>query len=682
MIRRNLRKILTAAFFIGAGLFLSLYLANFLYILLMNNAVDAFANQEYILPTELLSPIECIKTVIEVEKVRNLFYVFSFASIALNMLLLMSMFRRYKSPVVKVTDYISIPAPAGQGQHGSATFMNDKTFKKTFQKNVIHKDHPVIQMLIDGGETDRKQIKENALNPLDTKPLELSKNNNVFKNSGMVLGLGKKHFGNNTETIYYLDHDYHFFCVGATRAGKDRSIILQTIGHLGLCGESMLISDVKGEDYDYTYRFLTRLGYDVFALDFKNPELSAHYNYLQDIIDAVNDDNMDKAIERTWDIVEQLVERKDTSEPIWANGEAATIGAAILSVVYDCQDYPAYQSLGNVFHFLSVMCRSVPGADLKPFDLYIEDLRKRDPEHPVIVLSAISDVAPYRTKGSFYASALTTLRLFTIPSIARMTSSTDFRIRNGGTKKQAVFIILPDQKETYYSLATLFVSQEYDAYIMAAEEEGGRLPLRTFFIGNEFGNFSKIKNIEQIFTAGLARGFLFSIYLQDFRQLYSRYDRDVAGIIDSNCEVWMYLQSANNDTIDTFVKKLGKYTTTSHSTTNDYRDYIYGGSENISLIGRDLLTSSEIKQLNRPDSLLITQDGPKIMYTPDIATCSFNTMFGMGDKDHNIALRKQCLKTRRKNAERNKSNQRLFYDGWDYYRTKLENLAEVEDVNI
>ena len=65
----------------------------------------------------------------------------------------------------------------------------------------------------------------------------------------------------------------------------------------------MFISDVKGELYLYTAEKLRELGYDVIALDYINFLKSNWYNYLDIIINAVEDDNIPLAESLINDIV-------------------------------------------------------------------------------------------------------------------------------------------------------------------------------------------------------------------------------------------------------------------------------------------------------------------------------------------------------------------------------------------
>ena len=91
---------------------------------------------------------------------------------------------------------------------------------------------------------------------------------------GLVVGYKKNR---KTEEIYYVEDDIHSLTIGATRSGKTRSVVLQTIGNLALAGESMILSDPKGELFEYTAPYLKSKGYKVITLDFKNPMKSNRY---------------------------------------------------------------------------------------------------------------------------------------------------------------------------------------------------------------------------------------------------------------------------------------------------------------------------------------------------------------------------------------------------------------------
>jgi Type IV secretory pathway, VirD4 components len=469
------------------------------------------------------------------------------------------------------------------------------------------------------------------------------------------------------ENYYIVDDDIHTLCIGATRSGKTRSVVLQSIGVQALGGESMIMSDPKSELYNYTKPFLERLGYDVIPLDFKNPLKSRRYNFLQNVIEAFHEKNVAKAIDFTWDITEALVGNK-SKEPIWDDGTKSIIASGILSVVYDNMDKPQYQNLTNVYFFLSEMCRTVNNQ--MPINRYLKQIPS---DHPAKALLGISEVAPSKTRGSFFTAALTTLRLFTNPLIYSMTCATDFDYRATGKDKQAIFLILPDEKETYYTLASLFTSQHYETLVTEADKRGGRLERRVNFNLDEFGNYAQIPAFSTKLTVGGGRGCRFNLYIQSLSQLDEKYDKENAKTIKSNCQCWIYLKSDELETLEEISKKLGNYTVATNSRSSSY-SYRSSSSESasVNLTARALLTPDEVRMIDRPYSLVISREHPCMMYAPDISKTIFNKLFGMGGKEHNRQLQQRRGEKRK---QRSGDIQMELWGIWNKYNGSMDKLV-------
>ena len=541
----------------------------------------------------------------------------------------------FESKLGNVTDKIKTPFVVGQGQHGTARWLKNNEYEKVFDKNILY-------------EKDAIQIEQEE----NTKNIK-------FNNAGLVVGYKKK---KDSEEIYYVRDNTHSLTVGATRSGKTRTIVLQTIGNLGLAGESMIISDPKAEIYHYTSEFLKNLGYEVIVIDFKNPEKSDRYNYLQPVIDAVSREDYRKAEEYAWDITMSLVGNEESKmEKIWKDGEMSVIAGSIIAVVYENKGHPEFQNLTNVYSFISEMCRTEGGK--MPINEYIEDL---DETNPAKRIFNIARIAPEKTRGSFFTSALTTLKLFTSESIYTMTSDSDFLLKDTGTKKRAIYIILPDERITYYSLASLFVNQQYTSLVEVADSRGGELKNRTNFVLDEFGNFTTIPAFSNMLTVGGGRKIRFNIFLQSFAQLEQKYTKEGAENILDNCQTWIYLKTANIETATKIMRKLGNYTTSSYSKSSSYNKHQAGSnSESMNLISRPLLTEDEILRIERPYVLIINAGNyPAITKIPDLAKWRFNKLYGLGDKEHNRVVREE-----RENSRKVRELKKMQLWGvWNEYR--------------
>ncbi|HEX2925474.1 MAG TPA: reverse transcriptase domain-containing protein [Ruminiclostridium sp.] len=351
--------------------------------------------------------------------------------------------------------------------------------------DIVQKTDPEVDITAEGSVSLSKP-ETNSISGGGKNEIEKLVSRLPFDTGGMVIGMKRLHGGK--ELFYFIEDDTHLLCIGATRSGKSRTLVIQSICFLALAGESMIISDLKGELNQYTGTFLKRLGYNVIVLDFKNPLKSDRYNLLQPIIDAIDEDNIPKATECVWDLVGILV-GEAKGEKIWNNGEASTIACAIMSVVYDNREGERrkYQTLTNVYYFIAEMCKPV-GKKI-PIVEYVKELPDNHPAKPLV---AISEIAPERTRGSFYTAALTTLKLFTSSYINAMTMTSDYNPKDLGRKKTALFMVLPDERTTYYSIAYL------QAYQNIYANKGAMTPGIDGITLDGFGDQRTLKLIESL----------------------------------------------------------------------------------------------------------------------------------------------------------------------------------------
>ena len=308
-------------------------------------------------------------------------------------------------------------------------------------------------------------------------------------------------------------------------------------------------------------------------------------------------------------------------------------------VVQNAREHPEYCNLYNVYMFLSEMCKEQPDKSML-IDTFLESLPKT---HPANAAFAPAAIAPSKTRASFFTSALNTLNLFTDTYMSSMMADSEIFAEKICTEKTALFMILPDEKITFYGLCSLFVNQIYQQFVSIADDNGGVLKKRVNFILDEFGNFSAIPNFGGFLTVGGGRGIRFNMFLQSFAQLNDKYDENVAQNILDNCYVWNYLKTSNETTAEKISKKIGTYTTTTFSESSSLNNGGNSGSESSSmnLAQRALLTTDEILRINRP-YLLVMCSGkdPAMTQAPDLSKWYFNRMLGLGDVNHNSEIRK------------------------------------------
>lgn len=581
------------------------------------------------------------------EQIR-MFTIFFFVILLLGIItLLVGGKSSFKVDMIEITPEIHTPVPVGQGQHGTAKWLNKKDFDKVFDSVII-----------------------------DSKKLMEGKEH--IPAGGLVIGkedIKKSFFSRKIkEKIYLITKDLHALIIGATRSGKTRNVVIETITMLILAGENVFIPDLKGEIRDYTEDTAKRCGYETICINFINPYESDRKNFLEPIVQALRRKDISRAIEETWSLVSQLVgEPPEHGDKLWNDGEAATLAASIMAVCYDNQDHPEYQNLTNVFYFITEMCSEYRGA--LPLQFYIDSLQE---DHPAKILLAATKVAAMRTRSSFYVSAIMTLKLLTIPAINQMTNASDFDIEKliEEGKKVIVYLCLPARDKTYFPLASLVLRKLSDLIDYAADEKyGGRVPVRWNFVDDELGNFTKITNMRQQTSFGTGKGIRHFMFIQSYAQLDDVYGEKVSQIIQDNADIKIYLRSPNPTTKKKISEDLGNYTTRSYSKSNNTPSGTFrnGGSdgESSNLMGRPLLYPDEVGKLQRPYSLVMSDSDPAIMYAPDLSQYAMNEFLGMGDEEHNNRLRQKKAEEHKKNERPHNSKMELW-GIWNVWKRHID----------
>ncbi len=580
--RKKRKKKISAVITLIIGTYLNVYLTHITMKLLENK----FSKIE--VPKENIFAL--VEEISKHKIMSQLFLLYEVIVITYSLVILTKyIFKVQSTKTIIVAGKIEIPVSVGQGQFGTARFMKEKEVKEVFTL-----------------------VKEN----------EVSSNQNL----GLVIGRLKNE-------ILCVAEDINVILLGASRSGKGRRLLLETIWLRGKTDCSMVIPDPKGENYLYSKEYLEKKEFNIIVIDLIDYLKSSRFNYLQSVINAYKEGDIPKVVDYTWDIVSSLVE-EPKGEKLWANGEAAVIATAILAVIFEAPE--EFQNMANVYYFIGYMCE-VDENDEMPLTRFMDSLRD---DHPAKGVYLQAKISPEKMRGSFYGSALTTLRLFTNPNIAALTAESDFQLSDITNKKTAVFLIVPDEKDTMYSLVSLFINQAYVKLTEVARKNGNRLKRKVDFYLEELGNFPRIPNFGSMVSVGLGRGIRFVLVLQDYQQLEKHYKDDFKNI-KGNCVLTVYLKTPTSETLEELSKRMGSYTVQSNneSASMSGKKGNESFSSSASLQKRSLLLPEEIAQIEQPYSLVLyTGKYPAILNTPDLVEYKANKDFGMGTQEENQEL--------------------------------------------
>ncbi|MBR2788966.1 MAG: type IV secretory system conjugative DNA transfer family protein [Erysipelotrichaceae bacterium] len=160
--------------------------------------------------------------------------------------------------------------------------------------------------------------------------------------------------------------------------------------------------------------------------------------------------------------------------------------------------------------------------------------------------------SPDNTRGSISAVFGDKIKYFLAnEDILNMTSVSEFDLKQLGERKTTVFIGIHDEKGTYHELPSILISQTYEELIKLArnETDNSRLKVPVYVVWDEFANGSRWDNIVNALTAGLSRGVRFCLVIQDFAQLNTKYGKEKANTIRSNCQNLYYLLAGEYSTL-------------------------------------------------------------------------------------------------------------------------------------
>ena len=403
--------------------------------------------------------------------------------------------------------------------------------------------------------------------------------------------------------FYYSDNFDHTLIIGSTGSGKTISCILPLIFNLGCAGESMVINDTKGELFSYTANFLKDKGYDIKIINLRDALASDGWNPLHLPYKYYQNNNKDEAGDMIENFSKSLCKNLSSKDMYWEKSATAVLSALCYALIEDAPN----ESQVNLYSIYNLLVEhgSKTIDRFNSLDLYFQ-------QKPFGSLSKMSyatgSFAKGETRATLFSVLATVIKMFSDTGIANLTSRTDFELDEIGINKTAVFLIIPDEKESRHELASLFIDQCYQALVNTAQSmKNGKVPIRVNFILDEFANMPPISSISNKITVSRSRNIRFYLVLQDFDQLKETY-KDSAGTIKSNCTNWIYLLTSNNETAKEISSRIGKYTiSTSRTSTSsriDQKDFNISSDK--SLLGRELIMPEELMRLKIGEGIFIT----------------------------------------------------------------------------
>lgn len=356
------------------------------------------------------------------------------------------------------------------------------------------------------------------------------------------------------DQIWVDNGEYHNLVIGATGSGKTQTIIFPTVETLAKNRESMIITDPKGEIYEQTSNMLRDKGYNVLVLNFRDPQQGNAWNPLSLPYRMYRSGNSDKAIELLDDLAANILyeEKSGNADPFWEKTSADYFSGLALGLFEDSEE--------DRVNLNSISVMTTVGEEKFGGSTYIKEyFNGKDPAGAAYTNASGTIMAPNDTKGSIIAVFKQKIKLFASrENLSEMLSHSDIDLETIGEKPTVLYIVIQDEKKTYHPLVTILLKQCYETLISVAQKHGGKLPVRTNFLLDEFANMPPLKDITTMITAARSRLIRFTMIIQNFAQLDQVYGKENAETIKGNCGNIIYLITTELKALEEISKMCGE----------------------------------------------------------------------------------------------------------------------------
>lgn len=456
-----------------------------------------------------------------------------------------------------------------------------------------------------------------------------------YENQGLLVGTRYTKHGEE----YKMVSEVHSIIMGATGSGKTIRIILPSIytSSRAKVKQSFIFTDPKGELFEKSAGYLKDQGYDIKVLNLRKPsqsntwnplELSMFYidklegnvyleiermrhdedvteEQLEEKINSIDhevlqtskiefDEAMGLADESVHELVNALIKKDPKGgSDFFVNAARGILTGIIYSFV--CEDY-VYKKIDKKDVNLGNIARTI---DSHTLEQLVKFRKTRKGKKSFEMLAELDEDKPMETMGNFFTNIKNAMKIFSSEEIQKMTNSNNVSIEEFDKRPTALYIIIPDERESRDSLASLFVEQSYKMLVATANSQEGKTLQRTVhYLLDEFGNMPHIGAIDKMTSVARSRGVVFTFCLQSYEQLENVYGKSVSIITQDNCKLTIYVQTPNTDTAERFARASGTSTETSVSKSKSGAKNDKGSSSE-SLQKVDVLVAADIMKLDK-----------------------------------------------------------------------------------
>ena len=482
-------------------------------------------------------------------------------------------------------------------EHGSARWANEKEEKfladrmSAGSKPKRGKD-AAQQSLRTATKPEKKKVKKSPKSPFET-------DNNILLTQEVRMSLNTRQHRENLNVLV----------IGGSGSGKSRFYVKPNIMQLNT---SYVVTDPKGELLRSCGRLLKKAGYEIRVINLIDMSHSNNYNPFNYIYDK--DGNISKTyVMKMVNCLMKNTKQEGASggDQFWDDSTKA-LTLAIAFYLLEKKTDENGNSLDRNFSTVMKMMRLAEISEQdenhrSPLDEMMDELRTENPHSMAVSFYADFKKAPAETAKSILISAAVRFAAFNLPEVADLTHTDNIHLDTLGDRKTALFIIIPSSDATFNFLAAMMYTQLFDTlYDTANFKYGGKLPVHVRCLLDEFANVGTIPDFDKLLATMRSMEISANIIIQNLAQLKKMYDKSWE-ILTGNCDSLLFLGGQEATTLEAISKSLGKETidVVSQNRTRSHKSP--STSENNSILGRELMTTDELKVMKPNECVLIVR---------------------------------------------------------------------------
>ena len=493
-----------------------------------------------------------------------------------------------------------------------------KSYKKTgtldlYKKNILEKDNYLRIDISEETNSIKKYSKALKYSVIEKKWKEME-----FYSDGIFLG--KDEYGR-----FLVDNTPgHAMMVARSGGGKGVAVVIPS---LITWKGSTLVNDIKGENWLYTAAYRKSLGHKVFRFEATADgieKVSCHYNPMVEIRKGTVYEYQDAK-----NIALAIVSPDRTKDPFFAPSAGVYLTAVILHVLYMVKSRIA--NLADVYNFitspqftedqkLQQMINSEhnsDGAEDLFYNIYNDvTILKTGEElprtHPSVskIGAEMADRADKERSG-IISCAKIDLEAFIVPTIARNTAYSDFRISdlmNSEVPMDLYFVTAPNSVDITAVLLKLFITQILyiltDSMELNKQGENIAFKHRLLLLLDELTAIGKVDMLHKAISYIRGWGMKALIIIQDMKQLKEVYGENNSFL--GNMSTTLYYTTNDVDTAKYVETRLGNKTekilTKSYSQGLLFKKMNYSES----YVGRPLMRAEEVHTMDEKEVIILS----------------------------------------------------------------------------